>query len=109
DDDRAAIVDVRHLRVRLQRKRAMRCGGGNGVEDLAAGRPLAYEVVPRGFPEKSNSSYAQRAITRVWGAAAGVCRGLDGVAWGIGCALFWRLIHSAGGCHPTGQGNTDQS
>jgi hypothetical protein len=54
----------------------MRCGGGHGVEDLAAGVP-AHEVVPRSLPEQSSSSRAQRAATRVWDAATRICCGLE--------------------------------
>ena len=38
DDDRAAVVQVRHLRVRGQREPAVRGGGGEGVEALCAFR-----------------------------------------------------------------------
>src|ERR1700752_485623 len=27
----------------------------------------------------------------------------------VGCALFWRLAHRAGGCHQAREGNTDRS
>jgi hypothetical protein len=56
DDNRAAVVQVRHLRVRGQRERAVRGGGGDGVEDLAAGGLTAYMVVPRSFPEPTISA-----------------------------------------------------
>ena len=55
----------------------MRCGSGNGVEDLAVGGLPAHEVVPSSFPEQTHSRRAQQALTRVWDAAASVCRGLD--------------------------------
>src|SRR6516162_5913419 len=73
DDDRAAVVEVRHLRVRGQRERAVRGGGGDGVEDLAAGGLTAYVVVPRSFPKLTNLSHAHRAATEVRDTVAGIC------------------------------------
>src|SRR5215472_4788191 len=75
DDDRAADVEVRHLRVGGQRKRAMRCGGSYRIEDLAAGGLPAHEVVPSSFPEQTLSSRAQRLATGAWDAVA--CCGLE--------------------------------
>src|SRR5215472_12395 len=65
DNDKAAIVEVRHLRVRDQRERAMRCGSGDGVEDLTAGGLSTDEIVPSSFPRERNSSSMQWGTTGV--------------------------------------------
>jgi hypothetical protein len=63
----AAIADVRHLRVGGQRKRALRCGGGNGVEDLAAGGLPTHEVVPCSFPEQGSINQGEAMAERPTG------------------------------------------
>jgi hypothetical protein len=88
DDNGAVVAEVRHLRVRGQRKRAMRCRGSNGIETLAAGGVPAHEVVPSSFSRKSNSSRAQTAATGVRDSAARFCRGLETCEW---------LLHLQGG------------
>ena len=76
DDHRAAIVQVGHLCVRSERKRAMRRGGGNGIEDLAVRGLPAHEVVPGSFAEQPNSSGTPRVATRLCDAAARIFSGL---------------------------------
>src|SRR5215470_17862915 len=72
DDDGVAVAEVRHLRVRRERQRAMRRGGSHRVEDLATGRLPADKVVPSGFPQQSGSSRAPRparagnVIVSIW-------------------------------------------
>jgi hypothetical protein len=55
----------------------MRWGGGNGVENLAAGGLPAHQVVPGSFPEQSNSGRAPLAATGLWDAVTRICRGRE--------------------------------
>src|SRR6516164_3979100 len=103
----------------------MRCGGGDGVEDLAAGGRPADEVVPGSFPEQTNSGRAQLAAIEGWTAGARTGWGIEtcttllgpplfvslgkdsSLARLMGCALFRRLTYRAAGYHQTREGNTD--
>src|SRR6516164_1491390 len=73
DDDRAAVVEVRHLRVRGQRQRAVRGCSGDGIEGLAACGLTAHLVVPRSFTELATLRHALRAGPEVRDAAAPIC------------------------------------
>src|SRR5260370_42173439 len=55
----------------------MRCGGGDGVEDLATGGLLAHKVVPSSFPRQSGSSRPPPPATGLWDVVAPICRGLE--------------------------------
>jgi hypothetical protein len=94
----------------------MRRSGGDGVEDLAACRLVAHEVVPGSFPELTTPSRTSPAATAVQDVAARVCFKLEtarliggyvsvsltdvgNLAGVVGCALCRRLACRAGGCH----------
>src|SRR6202030_2861959 len=77
DDDGVAVAEIRHLRVRGEWKRTMRCGGGNGVEDLAISGLPAHKVVPSSFPKQSGSGRAPPPATGLRDAIAPICRGLE--------------------------------
>src|SRR6516162_2928850 len=126
DDDRAAVIEVGDLRERGQRERAMRGGGGDAVEELAAGGLFAHKVIPGSFSELTTPSLASRATTGVSDKVTNACYGRETCApfshparWhfcvsrsdtdGLGCALFWRLGNRAGGCHQARERNTDRS
>src|SRR4029077_4873300 len=77
DDDRAAVVEVCHLRERGQWERSMRGSGGDRVEDLAACSPVAHQVVPGSFPELTMPNRTNEAGTAVQDAAARIYFGLE--------------------------------
>src|SRR5262245_20240904 len=104
----------------------MRRSGCDGVEDLAACRLVAHEVVPGSFSELTTPSRTSPAATAVQDVAARVCFGLETArfirGWVsvsmadvrnlprvVGCALFRRLACRAGGCHKAREGNSERS
>src|SRR5215510_6084559 len=58
DDDGLAVADVRHLRIRGEWERPMRCRGRNGVQNLSTRGLPTHKVVPSSFSKQSRSSRA---------------------------------------------------
>jgi hypothetical protein len=85
------LVEVRYLRVGGQWEQAMRGGGSDGVEPLAARGSAALEVIPGSLPELTAPSRAHRVATGIADPTACSCYSPEG------CALLVHLLGAMAG------------